>query len=82
MTIEMLRKVHEQRPFRPFTLHIADGRQLPVPHSECLWVPPSGRTIFVESEPDAPDIVDVLMVTTIKLKSSRRNGQPMRKRAT
>ena len=47
MTIEQLRNVHQARPFRPFTIHMADGRALHVPHSEFLSHSASGRTVVV-----------------------------------
>jgi hypothetical protein len=80
VTIDSLRKVHEARPFRPFTLFIADGRRLHVPHPECLWIPrKAGRTIFVEAEPDAPELVDLLLVASIKFDAVRgRNGRGRR----
>jgi hypothetical protein len=28
MAIEQLRRVYEARPFRPFTIHLADGREI------------------------------------------------------
>jgi hypothetical protein len=29
MTIDQIRRLYEAQPFRPFTMHLADGRQLP-----------------------------------------------------
>ena len=34
MTIEKLKSVYLAQPFRPFVLHLADGRQIPVQHPE------------------------------------------------
>jgi hypothetical protein len=36
MTIEQLRQMHQARPFRPFRVHMADGRHLDVAHPEFL----------------------------------------------
>ena len=47
---------------------VADGRRLFVPHPEFLWIPANvSRTILVATEPDAPEFVDVLLVTSIRL---------------
>jgi hypothetical protein len=72
MTIEQLRNVHQARPFRPFILHLADGRQLNVPHSEFLSHSPSGRTVIVHESDESYSIVDLLLVTRIEV----HNGAP------
>lgn len=75
MTIDQLRRVHETRPFAPFTLHLAEGRSLRVKHPEALWIPPSAsRTAWVETGPDESEFVDVLLVTSIRLGPARSNG--------
>jgi hypothetical protein len=57
MTIEQLRNVYNAQPFRPFTIHLADGRQVPVQHREFIMTVPSGRTV----------VVDLLLVTDLEL---------------
>ncbi|MFM9956585.1 MAG: hypothetical protein ACKVZJ_00790 [Phycisphaerales bacterium] len=66
MTIEGLRSHHQARPFRPFTLYLADGRSFRVEHPEFLAVTGGGRTIIV-TFPDSEHIemIDLLMVTSI-----------------
>ena len=61
MTIEELRRVHETPPFRPFTLRLADGSRLKVPHPEFLWVHPRRRTAIVATSDEAFEIVDLLL---------------------
>ena len=75
MTIEQLRAVHEARPFRPFVIRLADGRALPVPHSEFLSHSPTGRTVIVYHEDDAFSIVDLLLVTEIEVLGSPSGAQ-------
>lgn len=67
MTGEQLRAVHQARPFRPFTIHLADGSSVPVSHPELLWRTQGGRTIFVNTEGEAVTIIDLLLVTKITL---------------
>jgi len=67
MRIEQLRNVHHASPFRPFTLHLADGRSLPVPHRDFLSQSPSGRTVIVYGDDDSFSIIDVLLVTRIEV---------------
>ena len=66
MTIEQLRNVYEARPFRPFVLHLADGRQVPVLHRDFIMSLPSGRTVLICQRDDTVNIVDLLLVTDIK----------------
>jgi hypothetical protein len=69
MTIEQLRAVYDSQPFRPFVIHLADGRDIPVPSREFLSPAPNGRT-FVAWRPDgAAHIVDLLLVTDLEFKS-------------
>jgi hypothetical protein len=70
MTIEQLRILYDNKPFRPFVLHMADGRQIPVVLREYIMSAPSGRTVVVCQPDDTLNIVDLLLVTDIKLASS------------
>jgi hypothetical protein len=67
MTIEQLRTVHQAQPFRPFTMHLADGRTLKVPHREFLSHSPSGRTVIVHDSDESFSIVDLLLVTRLEV---------------
>jgi hypothetical protein len=51
MTIEQLRNLSNAQPFRPFVIHLADGRAVPDNHREFIMTVPSGRTILV-AQPD------------------------------
>jgi hypothetical protein len=66
MTVEQLRKMHQERPFRPFRVHLADGRSLDVPHPEFLAHSPSGRTVMIARPDDTFDIVDLPLVTSLE----------------
>jgi hypothetical protein len=67
MTLEQLRAVHQARPFQPFTIHLADGRKLRVPHREFLSHSPTGRTIIVYDAGEEFSIVDLLLVTRLQV---------------
>jgi hypothetical protein len=75
MTIEQLRTLHTARPFQPFVIHLADGRGIAVDHPEMLSQSQSGRTIAVARPDDAIEIIDLLLVTSLK---PRGNGKPGR----
>jgi hypothetical protein len=71
MTIEQVRQLYNAAPFRPFIIHLADGRQIPVKHREFMAISPSGRTIVVYQTDDTSNIIDLLLVTDLEV----RNGK-------
>lgn len=67
MTIEQLKAVYNAQPFRPFVIHLADGREMPVEQRDFLMAPPTGRTMVVWQPPDdAFHIIDLLLVTALE----------------
>jgi hypothetical protein len=79
MTIDRLRQMHQARPFRPFDIHLADGRSIPVEHPEFLSQSAGGRTLAVAVPgTDAIEVVDLLLVTSLK---QRDSSQPRRGRS-
>ena len=66
MTIEQLRQMHQARPFKAFDIHLADGRILAVEHPELLAQSLSGRTVAVASPDGTLEIVDLLLVVSLK----------------
>ena len=65
--------MHRAQPFQPFELHLADGRSLPVEHPECLAISPPGRTVGVALRDGTIEVVDLLLVTSLKPISNRRS---------
>jgi hypothetical protein len=75
MTTEQIRKFHQAKPFKPFSIYLADGREVKVNHPELLAL--GGRTIAVFDETDAAEVIDLPLVTSLKTTkagSSKRNG--------
>ena len=77
MTIDQLRNMYDAQPFRPFVIHLADGRQVPVEHREFIMSVPSGRTVVVAQSDDTVNIIDLLLVTDLEV---RTNGSRKRRR--
>jgi hypothetical protein len=77
MTIGQVRRMHQARPFQAFEIVLADGRSLPVEHPEVLAIPPPGRTIIVALADGTFEVVDLLLVTSLK---ARSNGAPRGRR--
>jgi hypothetical protein len=68
MTIEQIRKFYEAQPFQPFVIHLADGREIPIPSREFMMTSPTGRTIGVYQADGTANIIDLLLVTDLEMK--------------
>ena len=79
MTIEQLRNFYNAQPFRPFVMHLADGRDIPVHHREFIMTAPSGRTISVYQPDDTLNIIDLLLVTDLEIKPTTNKSGKSRK---
>jgi hypothetical protein len=80
MNVEQIKAASQVEPFKPFVLHLADGREIAVPHREFLYLFPSGRAILVAQSDESFNIVDSLLVTDLEFKAgSSGNGKGRRK---
>ena len=68
MNVKSIREICEERPFRPFTVHLADGRNIPVVHPEMVLYPPSGQEVIIYQPDDSFDFIDVFQITSLKLR--------------
>jgi hypothetical protein len=66
MTTQQLRAMLSAVPFQPFDVHLADGRAIPVRHPELVFITPGGRTVGIAVHDDAIEILDLLLVTSLK----------------
>lgn len=66
MTIEQFRAIQRSRPFQPFAIHVADGRMLEVRHPEVVGASPNERTIFVYNADGMREVLDLLLVTSLR----------------
>lgn len=62
---------------RPLRIHLADGREIDVPHGEYLSLEPGGRT-FLMWKPNRGgfELFNLTMVTSISIESNGGNSQP------
>ncbi len=77
MTIERLRAAAAAQPFKPFTLHTADGRAYTVTHPEFLLLSPKAERTFViydeqSGDPEDYVILDLLLVAAIEFSNGRK----------
>ena len=75
MTISEFRSLLGAQPFRPFAIHLADGRSIPVKHREFALPSPSGRTVIVYQPDDSFDIIDLLLVTSLTVNGKKHTGK-------
>ncbi len=66
MTTTDLKKLKDAKPFRRFTMHLADGGEVVVKHPDFLAYA-GGRTAFVGDEDGDFDIVDLLLVSRLSV---------------
>jgi hypothetical protein len=71
MTVEQLKQVWKADPFRPFIIHLADGRNIAVNHRDFLASSPSGRTIIVYQPDDSFNVIDLLLVTDLEVSNGK-----------
>ena len=67
MTIEQFKSALHANPFRPFTIHMADGRVFLIKHRDFVSRSPSGRTIVVHSDDDSFSVLDLLLMSEVEV---------------
>ena len=80
MTIEKIREFYNAQPFRPFVIHLAYGRRLPVHHRGFIAAAPSGRTVTLYQPDDSLNVIDLLLVTDLELESTSNGSRRPRRR--
>jgi hypothetical protein len=80
MDLKHLKELYANRPFRAFTLRLADGRSRKVPHPELIAFLGNGRTIFwADGESDSFELIDLIMIVSAEVSRSSPNGHSRRK---
>jgi hypothetical protein len=79
MTIEQVRNFYNARPFVPFVMHLADGREVFVGYPEYLASAPNGRTVTVYQPDSTLNVVDLLLVTDLEVKPAANGRGKKRK---
>jgi len=80
MTIQPIRSLYNARPFRPFTLHLTDGRSFFVQHPEHIASSSSGRTVAVYQPDDTSQIIDIQFVADVEVEPTLRGSKKPRRR--
>lgn len=67
MRSEALRDAIHAQPFRPFTLHLANGTTVAIKHPEYILSPPGARTAIVMGEDDSYRVLDIGLVVELQV---------------
>ena len=67
--------LRDKAPFRPFDVHLADGRSIRVHHPDLLSPSPTGRELVIWSADGSFNLVDANQVTSVALRK-RSQGVP------
>jgi hypothetical protein len=65
MTANEIREHIVTQPFRPFWIHVADGRRIAVRARDFILISPQGRQVDVYQPDDAHDILDIFHITGV-----------------
>ncbi|MGH7214179.1 MAG: hypothetical protein ACREIT_05395 [Tepidisphaeraceae bacterium] len=66
MTVDAFKRFLQTRPFQSFAIHVADGRAFDVRHPDAALLSPSGRTMSVVNDTSVMEVLDVLLVTSLR----------------
>ena len=67
MRTENLTEAIHAAPFRPFTIHLADGKEVSVPHPDFIAHAPKGRVAVVVGADDSTHTIDVGLITRLEV---------------
>ena len=73
MRIDDLKKVYQARPFKPFIIRVADGREYQVAHPEFMAISPSGRSLVVYTPEDVFEVIDTMMIASLHVGNGESN---------
>ena len=71
MTTDQIRSFIATRPFAPFAIHMADGRELQVTHPETIAYG-GGRIAVIVKPDDTFEVVDLLLVPSLETLPQQR----------
>lgn len=69
MDTEVIREAILERPFKPFTLKLTDGRELLVRHPEFAAVA-KRRVVYINHENEAVSILEPLLILSLEFRGT------------
>ena len=65
MIAEEIRSLLQAQPFRPFTVHLTDGREVRIHHHDYAWLLPSGLQLIFESPEGKVHIINLTQISEL-----------------
>ena len=78
MNIQKLHELHVARPFRPFLIHMADGRKIAVEHPEFLASAPTSDVAILLKADGGHEYIDIPLVLSLKITPHKSAGHAKR----
>ena len=76
MTVEQFQAVQHAQPFRPYRIHMADGRSLDVHHPDFVARSPAGRGVIVYKLDETFEVVDLRLVASLEVLDRQSRSEP------
>lgn len=70
MSTEGIKEVVKKQPFRPFQIKMTSGATFEVNHPEFFALSPSFRRMYVVIDEEHSEVIDTLMIESIRVKES------------
>jgi hypothetical protein len=65
--IEEMRNLLRAQPFRPFTIHLPEGRTVRVAHHDFALLSPDGRTLLAYEPDNSFNMIDVMLIASVEV---------------
>jgi hypothetical protein len=75
---ERVRQAHRAQPFKPFIIHMGDGRQVSVEHPEFMAVSPTVHYATIYKEDESTEEIELFLVTSLEF-PAKSNGSRKKK---
>jgi hypothetical protein len=73
MKISDLKKMHDRKPFRPFSVHLTSGEVLPVGHPEQISISPEVDDLFSLWVSREWNLIDVSSISRLSVETRSRS---------
>ena len=64
---DQLRELFRSQPFRPFTIHLPEGRSVHVSHHDFAGMSPDGRTLLAFGPDNSFNMIDTMLIASIEV---------------
>ncbi|HEX4591716.1 MAG TPA: hypothetical protein VH120_17395 [Gemmataceae bacterium] len=61
-----MKELLRAQPFRPFKIHLPEGRTVDVVHHDFALLSPNGRTLLAYGPDNSFNMIDVMLITSIE----------------